>query len=58
MQALFKGLDREKIDYNPVLKMAAEYFTHLGIICEQKFSLTLHVYVIIYQCGSYESRRE
>jgi len=43
VQALFKGLDREKIDYNPVLKMAAEYFTHLGIICEQKFSLTLHV---------------
>ncbi len=36
-RVLFQGLDLE-IDFDPVLNMAAEYFTHLGIVCAQRFS--------------------
>jgi hypothetical protein len=28
---LFRGLDHKEIKYDPVLNMAAEYFTHLGV---------------------------
>ncbi|KAF5374130.1 hypothetical protein D9615_008842 [Tricholomella constricta] len=28
---LFEGVDRNDVDFEPIFKMAAEYFTHLGI---------------------------
>jgi len=34
-EVLFQGFLPRNIGYDPVLKMAAEYFTHLGIACKQ-----------------------
>jgi len=33
-QVLFDGV-APIIDYSPVLKLAAEFFTHLGVACKQ-----------------------
>ena len=30
---LFTGVDIDKADFGPVLEMASEYFTRLGIVC-------------------------
>ncbi|KAF8133265.1 hypothetical protein EV363DRAFT_1295460 [Boletus edulis] len=30
--ALFRGLDPKNVNFNPVLDMAVEYFTHLGVV--------------------------
>jgi hypothetical protein len=32
---LFRGLESENIDFSPILRMAAEFFTHLGVACKQ-----------------------
>ena len=34
-ESLFEGVKREEIDFTPVFKMAAEYFTHLAVVCTQ-----------------------
>jgi hypothetical protein len=31
---LFRGLDPDSINFQPVLDMAAQYFTHLGVACK------------------------
>ena len=36
-EVLFRGFLPENMNYDPVLRMAAEYFTHLGISCKTKF---------------------
>ena len=33
-EALFRGLDPKNVNFQPVLDMAAEFFTSLGIACE------------------------
>ena len=33
-EVLFHGLDPKNINFKPVLEMAAEFFTHLGVACE------------------------
>jgi hypothetical protein len=33
-ELLFQGLDPNNINFQPVLNMAAEFFTHLGVACE------------------------
>ena len=39
-EVLFRGILPENINYDPVLRMATEYFTHLGIVCKTKFLIT------------------
>jgi len=34
-EVLFRGFLPKDMGYGPVLPMAAEYFTHLGIACKQ-----------------------
>ena len=44
LAVLLEGLQPEEIDFSPVLNMAEEYFTHLGVACEDKqhlISLTI-----------------
>ena len=53
LKVLRNGLDREKIDFDPVLAMAAEYFIHLGVASEQRFSQHCNSNDL---CGSYASR--
>jgi hypothetical protein len=36
LAVLLQGLKPEEIDFSPVLLMAEEYFTHLGVACEDK----------------------
>ncbi len=36
-EVLFRGFLPKNMNYDPVLGMAAEYFTHLGIACKIKF---------------------
>jgi hypothetical protein len=38
---IFQGIDRNDVDLSPVLDMAAEYFTHLGIACKHSIILVL-----------------
>ena len=33
-EGLFRGLVPKNINFDPVLEMAAEFFTHLGVACE------------------------
>jgi hypothetical protein len=39
VKALLEGLELKEINFQPVFGMAAEYFTHLGVACECKFSV-------------------
>ena len=33
-EVLFRELDSQKVNFEPLLEMAAEFFTHLCIPCE------------------------
>ncbi|KAI9568493.1 hypothetical protein HD554DRAFT_2098562, partial [Boletus coccyginus] len=35
LEVLFRGLDHKNVNSQPVLDMAVEFFTHLGIACER-----------------------
>jgi hypothetical protein len=37
---LLEGLELKEVNFQPVFNMAAEYFTHLGVACECKFSVS------------------
>jgi hypothetical protein len=39
---LFKELDRKKVDFTPVLKLASEFYTHLGVACTHPPPLPNH----------------
>lgn len=34
MELLFSGLDPNDINFEPVLRMAADFFTHIGVACK------------------------
>ena len=47
-EMLFRGLDHNHIDFTPVVAMAAEFFTHIGVACEYNPSITFrHLTIII-----------
>ena len=33
LEYLFQGIDPKNVDFTPVLQMAAELFTHVGVAC-------------------------
>ena len=33
LEYLFEGIEPKEVDFTPVLQMAAELFTHLGVAC-------------------------
>jgi hypothetical protein len=43
-KSLFEGVKREEIDFTPLFKMAAEYFTHLGVACTEPSFLSASPY--------------
>jgi hypothetical protein len=53
--ALFEGLDRKKVDFEPIITMAAEYFTHLGVICTHPLppfrNLMINIMIVMNQGG-------
>jgi hypothetical protein len=40
LKLLFQGIDLKTVDFTPVLQMAAELFTHLGVACTYSSSVS------------------